>query len=824
MATKELNIIINGRDRTQQAFDGVEGRLRGLTRALAAVGAGAVVGAAFDNLVSQLTEAGNQVSQFERDITPLLSLGDNLSNIAELRQQVLDYSAAWGIARDAIADAMFQLQSGASNLSEAQRNELLQSAFELKAVYGGDVATALSGITKSFQIYGDQLESISSLQSKLALLSDKGVLTFSDVATELPDVASAARAVNAEFDELLASLIVATQRGGKTAATFTGVRNVFLRLNNAEKEGIALTGSFADKLEQLQQYDGKVLQRIFGDEALATASNLVNNVDELRAAMGGLANEAPDVGAALARSLDDPRRQFEAISAALKEIRANNQLLISDESLDSVKAYEAALTGIERFYADKPLLDALVPDFLRQISAGADIYLDGGRNAGEEFVTAAQQALQDGNVALAKAYEDSLRSLANRTSLESLLTTEGDERSVPNMLEAEADRLALNIQNAERYQDVMAEKNRQERERAEEASREATEALREQRERASQEVAAIYKTTGDEAFAAIQSAYDKLIETDDKAKRAQLLTIEVVSQKRAALASLYESSTGDRLAQIEAEISKLDRVSESLREQAEEQENLDRAARQRAAAEVYREIAVDLQFNVDQGDIDAEYQQAIANLNDEFFTRQIRLEAMLDADGLTEDGREAIQRLIDGLQDQFDEQAGRIKSDFRDLLPSEIFADAEQSYLQGLAAAGNEAAEAELERLAIREQYADAERELQRILDSQLATDQQRVEARRRIAELSEAEAAQLARIEAGRLERYVGSLQAPQVEIGRFLTGLQFQNDQGDELLRQQLRRMDQQIALLTRNASASERTADRLANAEQVYTAGRN
>lgn len=58
----------------------------------------------------------------------------------------------------------------------------------------------------------------------------------------------------------------------------------------------------------------------------------------------------------------------------------------------------------------------------------------------------------------------------------------------------------------------------------------------------------------------------------------------------------------------------------------------------------------------------------------------------------------------------------------------------------------------------------------------------------------------------------------APAVEIGRFLTGLVQQNDQGDELAREQVKETRAVLAELRKQTEDLRRTADAMARGQPV------
>ena len=70
--------------------------------------AGASAATLWNNWTQNLVRARQQTVGFEGEMTELLSLGDNMSAIPQLKQQVLDYSAGWGMSRRQIIEDIAQ--------------------------------------------------------------------------------------------------------------------------------------------------------------------------------------------------------------------------------------------------------------------------------------------------------------------------------------------------------------------------------------------------------------------------------------------------------------------------------------------------------------------------------------------------------------------------------------------------------------------------------------------------------------------------------------------------------------------------------------------
>lgn len=307
-------------------------------------------------------EAATKASMsFEKSITPLLSLGDNLSGIQSMRSQVMGVSAAFGVTNAEASKAMFNIQSAASNLSKEIKDDLLERSLELARITGTELPTAVYGMTKAYQIFGDEVESVAQLQAKMFKTAELGAITFEDLARLMPEVGSSAKAFGFSLDEVSAALTTATRIGGRTEKVFTGVRNVFLRMGNAMKEGVYLTGSLEDQLTQLASVDTSTIKKIFGDEALAVVINLINNVNQFK-------NDLKIIEQTSAQLVEIKtfKKMADDIYLATERMKTLNQIMNNEEAKTGVSPFamkskqisNAIYEGLPVYMKSRTLADA----------------------------------------------------------------------------------------------------------------------------------------------------------------------------------------------------------------------------------------------------------------------------------------------------------------------------------------------------------------------------------------------------------------------------------------------------------------------------------
>lgn len=314
--------------KSTQAGKRFSGAMGGLGKTMMGL-AGGLIGAAgvrmaIGAVTQSLQVARREVLGFEDEITELLALGKNVKNIRAIKNEILDMSGATGIARKEIVDAMFFAQSALSNVSKEIKEGVIKRAIELKKVMGVDLRSGVNLLSKAFSIYGKTIEDLEPIQSKLAEIAKESVLTAQEMAVYMPDVLAAAKTFGYTIEEIGGALMVATGQLGKTEKSMTGLRNVFLRMSNAEKEGIELTGDFTEQIQELSKLDPEILKKIFGIEAIPVISALVNKTDELAESIKSLHHVQKEVlKIQYWERFKDISFQFAEMSKSAKEITKN---------------------------------------------------------------------------------------------------------------------------------------------------------------------------------------------------------------------------------------------------------------------------------------------------------------------------------------------------------------------------------------------------------------------------------------------------------------------------------------------------------------------
>lgn len=233
----------------------------------------------FSSIAQGMEAVISKRSELEKAITPIISLEDNVDRIGSIRQEIVNTSLAVGRSYEEVGRFYADLVGSTDNLSSSERQDLIKETKELAELTGGSLVTAQNLLTKSYQIYGKELENVNQLQNKLMVTQDLGSIEFDEMALRIPELLQTGKFAGMDIDEVLGTVIGATRKSGSIEKTMTGMRNFFLIMEESQKKGIKLTGSYEEKLAQISelfQSNAPKMQELFGKEVVVHASSITD--------------------------------------------------------------------------------------------------------------------------------------------------------------------------------------------------------------------------------------------------------------------------------------------------------------------------------------------------------------------------------------------------------------------------------------------------------------------------------------------------------------------------------------------------------------------
>ena len=284
---------------------------------------------AVSNAVSQLNGTLQDITADSRAFGAAMKAantmaGKNAEGFANLKGQVADLSKTLPIARDELANGLYQVIS--NGVPEDNWIDYLNKS--AKASVGGiaDLGETVKVTSTVIKNYGFAWDSAESVQDKIQLTAKNGVTSFEQLAQALPRVTANASTLGVSIDELLASFATLTGVSGNTNEVATQMAAIFTALvkpsseatEMAEKMGIEFNaasikaaGGLRNFLTQLdasvKEYaaangvlEQEVYAKLFGSaESLRALTPLTNQLAEkFSENVDAMANSAGTINAA----------------------------------------------------------------------------------------------------------------------------------------------------------------------------------------------------------------------------------------------------------------------------------------------------------------------------------------------------------------------------------------------------------------------------------------------------------------------------------------------------------------------------------------------
>lgn len=318
-------------------------------------------------IVSGIDEIASKRSELEKAITPLVSLGDNVERMGEMRAEVIGLGATMGMSNKEIAAFLESLNSLSNTMAPEVLAELKRESLQLTELTGGDLQTNMRMLAKTNEIYADSFDSIDHAQNKLFKTQQDADVPMEEMAYRMPELMASAKQLGFTFDEVAAGVITTTIALGRSEGAFTGLRNVFAAMEESEKKGIRLTGTFAEKLDQLKAAAdaGKVsLLDLFGRDPLAAGGALLERSETVRenvSMLEGMDSKTDTVGKNLQTKYEDKRFTEARLYDLDKALMENSANIAAESGSDNVftrfmDRYKAGHHAGSSYAGDFPLI------------------------------------------------------------------------------------------------------------------------------------------------------------------------------------------------------------------------------------------------------------------------------------------------------------------------------------------------------------------------------------------------------------------------------------------------------------------------------------
>lgn len=308
--------------------------------------------------VSNIATSLNDLTEESRSFGAAMASANTMAgksgeDFAKLKDQVAELSHTIPIARDELANGLYQVVS--NGVPEDNWIAFLNKS--ARASVGGlaDLGETVKVTSNIIKNYGLDWDAAGSIQDKIQLTAKNGVTSFGELAQALPRVTSQASTLGVSVDELMATFSTLTNVSGNTAEVSTQLAAIFTALikpsseaaEMAQQMGIqfdAASIKAAGGMEQFLQQLGKSVREYSKSSGVLEQEvygKLFGSAESLRALtplMGNLSDKFSENVNAMKDSTGTIDNTFDimASTGAAKLQMLNNKF---GEFTDSVQSY-----------------------------------------------------------------------------------------------------------------------------------------------------------------------------------------------------------------------------------------------------------------------------------------------------------------------------------------------------------------------------------------------------------------------------------------------------------------------------------------------------
>lgn len=238
------------------------------------------------NAIGQLSSVLNDFTAESRSFAGAMAAANTMAgksgdDFAKLKEQVAELSHEVPVARDELANGLYQVIS--NGVPEDNWIAFLNKS--ARASVGGiaDLGETVKVTSTIIKNYGLDWDAAGSIQDKIQLTAKNGVTSFEQLAQALPRVTSQASTLGVSIDELMATFSTLTGVSGDTAEVSTQLAAIFTALIKPSSEA-------AEMAQQMGiQFDAAAIKAAGGMEQFLVS--LDKSVKQYAASSGMLEQE-----------------------------------------------------------------------------------------------------------------------------------------------------------------------------------------------------------------------------------------------------------------------------------------------------------------------------------------------------------------------------------------------------------------------------------------------------------------------------------------------------------------------------------------------------
>ena len=357
------------------SIDGAEAELGGLSNSVkknsaSIKKAGIVATAAGGAIVGAFALSTKASMDFETSMSEVYTLlpGMSADAMAEMSQDVRDFSSEVGVTTDKVVPALYQAIS--AGVPKDNVFDFLTVAN--MAAIGGvtDLETAVDGITSVINAYGTDVISAAEASDLMFTAVKLGKTTFEELSASLFQVIPMASSLGVEFGDVTAALSTMTAQGTPTSVATTQLRQALVELSKdggkasdafkeiagvGFKEFIAQGNNLQDALNVMAtaaESNGVAINDMFGSVEAgsavlsltgAGAEKFTSDLAEMSSATGATEAAFETVDDTAGRSIEKLQAMFEEIKLEIGDVFLP---ILKDDILPAIKTLLGMFNGI----------------------------------------------------------------------------------------------------------------------------------------------------------------------------------------------------------------------------------------------------------------------------------------------------------------------------------------------------------------------------------------------------------------------------------------------------------------------------------------------
>lgn len=238
--------------------------------------------------LAQMDQAARRTQRtWERSLTEISTLANfSTQEIDRMRRSMADLSTTFGQTFEKVARARYDvISAGFSGAADSAK--VLEAA--AKGAVGGltDIFVSAKALVTILNAYELQASDAAHVNDLLFTTVQQGVTTYGELAAEIGEVASTAKAANVPLEELLALVATVTRGGISTPEAVTAINQMLLAFVKQGPEARRIAKAYNLDISNLAGTMEKLA--VIGDRDLEMLSGLIPGVRGLKAAIAGAA-------------------------------------------------------------------------------------------------------------------------------------------------------------------------------------------------------------------------------------------------------------------------------------------------------------------------------------------------------------------------------------------------------------------------------------------------------------------------------------------------------------------------------------------------------